>query len=252
MSARVFTFRGRGITTHTDAPALPASPPEPPKPPRSAASAASSDETPRPGHRPILPPWLRQRDELRSALRWALLHVAHLSAFHAVRLPKYGARLLVYSPRGAFRALGSGARWLFDADGLTVQRHAITSLAGSVMGHERSGHVSQYRSLSKEHGHRVRGRLIVVALAGVFGLPALASLGPRVPALAVLLAVGLLGWHGRRKDRPIVDSGCLRSCGCRCPSTLCGTRRSSRMQARMSATRRPLIARRAGSHDFSF
>jgi S-DNA-T family DNA segregation ATPase FtsK/SpoIIIE len=198
VSARVFTFRGRGITTHTDAPVVP---PEPPKP--------------RPSHRPVLPPWLRQRDELASALRWAVLHAAHLGAFHAVRLPKYGARLLVYSPRGAYRGIASGARWLVDADGLTVQRHAITSLAGSVMGHERSGHVSQYRSLAKEHAHRVRGRCLLLIAAVVFGLPALASLGPRIPALAVVVAVGLCGWHGRRKDRPIVDQGTIEAPGAR-------------------------------------
>jgi DNA segregation ATPase FtsK/SpoIIIE, S-DNA-T family len=196
VSARLLAFRTRGITTHVDAPP----PAEPPKP--------------RPAHRPILPPWLRHRAELRSAATWAIAHIAHLCAFHAVRLPKYGARLAIYSPRGAWRAVGSGARWLFDADGLTVQRHAITSLAGSVMGHERSGHVSQYRSLSKEHAHRVRGRLLVVVAAAVMGLPALARY-PRIPAVAVAIAVGLLGWHGRRKDRPIVDSGVIEAPGVR-------------------------------------
>lgn len=193
MASRLLTFRGRAITTHTDSPA-PTAPPEPPKP--------------RPSHRPVLPPWLRQRDELRNAAHWAVGHIAHLGAFHAVRLPKYGGRLLVYSPRGAYRAFASGTRWLFDADGLTVQRHAITSLAGSVMGHERSGHVAQYRSLAKEHGHRVRTRLLLVVALLVFGLPALASY-PRIPLLAVALGIGLLGWHGRRKDRPIVDSGVI-------------------------------------------
>lgn len=193
MSARLLTFRPRPVI-HTD------TPPEP---------------KPRPAHRPILPPWLRHRAELRSAATWAIAHIAHLVAFHAVRLPKYGARLAIYSPRGAWRAVGSGARWLVDADGLTVQRHAITSLAGSVMGHERSGHVAQYRSLSKEHGQRVRGRLLLTVVAVAFGLRMLVSLGPRIPLLAVAIAVGLLGWHGRRKDRPIVDQGVIDAPGAR-------------------------------------
>jgi S-DNA-T family DNA segregation ATPase FtsK/SpoIIIE len=194
MSARLLTFRGRGITTHTDTPAEP---------------------KPRPAHPPILPPWLRNRAEFRSTAKWNVLHVLHLCGWHAVRCPKIAGRLLIYSPRGAWRAVGSGARWLFDADGLTVQRHAITSLAGSVMGHERSGHVSQYRSLSKEHAHRVRGRLLVVVAAAFMGLPALAKLGPRIPALAVAIAVGLLGWHGRRKDRPIFDQAVIDAPGAR-------------------------------------
>jgi len=196
VAARLLTFRGRrGITTHTDAPA-PTPPPEPPKP--------------RPSHRrPILPPWLRHVSELRKTLRWAVLHVAYLAAFHAVRLPLSALRLLIYSPRGAWRAFASGVRWLADADGLTVQRHAITSLAGSVMGHERSGHVAQYRSLSKEHAHRVRSHFLILVAAVAFGLPALASLGPRIPTLAVVLAVGVAGWHGRRKDRPIFDQAVI-------------------------------------------
>lgn len=197
MASRLLTFRGRGITTHTD---TPTAPPEPPKP--------------RPRLRPILPLWLRDRSQLRSTSEWAVRHLAHLGALHAVRLPLYGGRLLVYSPRGAYRAFASGANWLFDGDGLTVQRHAIMSLAGSVMGHERSGHVAQYRSLSKEHAKRVRGRLFVVALAVFFGLPALASY-PHIPLLAVALGIGLLGWHGRRKDRPIVDSGVIEAPGVR-------------------------------------
>ena len=195
----MFTFRDRGITTHTDAP-VPTPPPEPFKP--------------RPSLRPILPPWLRQRDELRNAVRWAVLHVAHRGAFHAVRLPKYGGRLLIYSPRGAWRAFASGIRWLFGSDGLVVQRHAITSLAATALGHERTAHTHLYRSLSKEHAHRVRTRLFVVAIAAIFGLPALASY-PRLPLLGLLVGIGLLGWHGRRKDRPIVDSGVIEAPGVR-------------------------------------
>src|SRR5206468_3972313 len=110
----------------------------------------------RPTHRPILPSWVRNREERRSAIRWAATHTAHTAAFHAVRSPKYASRLVVAAPRGAWRVLSSGSRWLVDTDGLTVQRHAITTLAGAALGHERSQHTHLYRSLAREHGHRVR------------------------------------------------------------------------------------------------
>ena len=193
MASRLLLFRGRGVTTHVDAPA----PAEAPKP--------------RPAHPPILPPWLRHREELRSTLTWAVLHVLHLCGFHAVRAPKYAGRLLVYSPLGAWQAVATGARWLFDADGLVVQRHAIGSLAATTLGHERSQHTHLYRSLSKEHAHRVRNRMIVAVLAAFFVPSMLNALNPRIPGLALVVAIGLLGWYGRRKDKPLVDHAVMSS-----------------------------------------
>jgi S-DNA-T family DNA segregation ATPase FtsK/SpoIIIE len=101
--------------------------------------------------------------------------------------------------------LYSGSRWLVDADGLTVQRHAITSLAAASLGHERSQHTHLYRSLAKEHAHRVRSRLMALCVAGIFVLALLPRLASVMPLL-LALTVGLLGWHGRREDQPIVDN----------------------------------------------
>jgi DNA segregation ATPase FtsK/SpoIIIE, S-DNA-T family len=159
----------------------------------------------RPTHRPILPSWVRNAEERRSAVKWAATHTAHRTAFHAVRVPKYAGRLVVSAPRGAWRVLSSGSRWLMDADGLVVQRHAITTLASSALGHERSQHTHLYRSLAKEHAHRVKGRLLTVAGVGFLALALLPRLLGVMPLL-VLLGVGLLGWHGRSKDQPIVDN----------------------------------------------
>jgi S-DNA-T family DNA segregation ATPase FtsK/SpoIIIE len=92
-----------------------------------------------------------------------------------------------------------------DADGLTVQRHAITTLASAALGHERSQHTHLYRSLAKEHAHRVKTRLLAVFVAGLFAMALLPRLLSVMPLL-LALAVGLLGWHGRRKDQPIVDN----------------------------------------------
>src|SRR5713101_2565826 len=91
-------------------------------------------------HRPIVPAWVLDSAQRRSALKWAATHSAHSVAFHGLRLPRYAGRLVAYSPRGAWRATSSALRWAFDADGLVVQRHAIASLATTVLGHERSQH----------------------------------------------------------------------------------------------------------------
>jgi S-DNA-T family DNA segregation ATPase FtsK/SpoIIIE len=101
--------------------------------------------------------------------------------------------------------LSSGSRWLLDTDGLIVQRHAITTLASAALGHERSQHTHLYRSVAREHAHRVRTRLMAVAVVGVFVLAFLPRLAGVMPLLLVL-AVGLLGWHGRREDQPLVDN----------------------------------------------
>src|SRR5437660_6583089 len=163
---------------------------------------------PRPTHRPILPAWVLNPEQRRSALRWAAAHSAHSAAFHGVRAPKYAGRLVVAAPRGAWRALSSGSRWLTDADGLTVQRHAIASLAAASMGHERSQHTQTYRNLAKEHAHRVRTRLMVLAAGGILVLGLLPRLLPATPLL-IAFVVGLLGWHGRRKDRPLIDAAVM-------------------------------------------
>ena len=223
MAARLFLFRGRSESAKVDAPspAGPADAPAPVDAPDAASltvAAAALEPHPveapklRPAHRPILPAWLRDRSELRSTSQWAVRHVLHLCAFHAVRLPLVGGRLVLYSPRGAWRAFGTGARWLFDADGLVVQRHAITSLAAASLGHERTSHTHLYRSLSKEHAHRVRDRLLIVVVAAAFGLPLLARVNP-LPIFPVVLVVGLAGWYGRPKDRPLIDPAVITAPG---------------------------------------
>src|SRR2546426_1323181 len=119
----------------------------------------------RPTPRPILPAWAHDRSQARDAAKWAAKHSAHTAAFHGIRAPKYAARFGVYAPRGAWRASVSAVRWLLDVDGLQVQRHTIASLASAALGPERSSHTNTYRSLAKEHAHRVKTRLFLVGAA---------------------------------------------------------------------------------------
>ena len=185
--------------------------PDPPGPAVGAAPAVLDTELPkpRPVHRPILPTWVRDRSQRRSAISWAATHSAHTAAFHAVRLPRYGLRLVASSPRGAWRVASSAARWAFDADGLAVQRHAMASLASSTFGHERSQHAHLYRSLAKEHGRRVMARLIGALVALVFAASFIPAGLRAEPLLVGGLIVGGLGFAGRRRDRPLLDATVL-------------------------------------------
>src|SRR5207245_395942 len=101
--------------------------------PADASPAARGEPKARPTHRPVLPSWLLHRDEFASTLKWAVGHAAHASAFHGVRAPKYAGRLVICSPRGAWRAASTTLRYVFDLDGLQVARHAAGGVAAGVL-----------------------------------------------------------------------------------------------------------------------
>src|SRR2546430_7796115 len=48
--------------------------------------------------RPILASWLRSWTEFLGVIKWAAVHLGHILAFHAVRSPIYGGRLLLRAP----------------------------------------------------------------------------------------------------------------------------------------------------------
>src|SRR4051812_34317758 len=49
---------------------------------------------------PIIPVWLRSRDDAIAVVRWHVRYQAHVAGFHAFRVPYYYARLVLQSPRG--------------------------------------------------------------------------------------------------------------------------------------------------------
>lgn len=148
--------------------------------------------------RPVLPGWLRSRDELRAALRWAVGYAGHSSAYHALRVPKYTARLVFRAPRGAGRVLLGCFRWVLDLEGEPVRQATV-----------HQADPEAYLKLSRQRDRRVRWRGIVAAgVAGVVALGAVAvALAPvwvRLPVLVGL--VGMLGVVGRPADRPLWDT----------------------------------------------
>ncbi|MGH3814269.1 MAG: hypothetical protein ACRDUV_17765, partial [Pseudonocardiaceae bacterium] len=65
-----------------------------------ASETTPLPRTERPRRR-VLPVWVRDREAVQAAVRWAVGYYAHCTAFHLVRLPLYWCRLAARAPVGA-------------------------------------------------------------------------------------------------------------------------------------------------------
>lgn len=148
--------------------------------------------------RPVLPAWLRSRDQLRDVARWAAGYAAHACAYHLVRVPKYAARLVGRAPVGVWRVLSGCLRWVFDLEGEPVRQATV-----------RRENAEEYLKLAKLRDRRVRWRGIVAtaSLAALVTASVIVALSPewvRWASLATLTAV--FGIAGRPADRPLLDT----------------------------------------------
>ncbi|TDC76445.1 DUF3631 domain-containing protein [Actinomadura sp. 7K507] len=148
--------------------------------------------------RPIIAPWLRDRDEARATVRWAVGYAGHVTGYHTARIPLYSLRLALRSPRGLYRVTAGAWRWTFDLDARPLRTHAI----------DRRNDES-YLKLMSERNDRVRARMFVTGAGVVGGGLAAASVAAAggVTQTAVLAAlVFLLGWIGTPTDRSVLDT----------------------------------------------
>lgn len=130
--------------------------------------------------RPIVPAYLRNRDEARQLAGWLAKFGAHVTAYHLTRAPLYAWRLLVRSPLGLLVAVGALFRWVFDAEGAPLRVGAVSR-----------GDASEYLTLTRERNRRVRQR----------GITAAAGL------LAVVVALVFLSWWGGDSTTEVVGAG---------------------------------------------
>src|SRR5450755_2989305 len=126
-------------------PLRPAPPDRAPAPEIIRADVTSHPWTQAPARRPVLPPWLRHRDQRASAAKWAAVHVAHTSAYHAVRVPHYSLRTALHSPRGLGRVLFHAWHWVFDREAHPLRVAAV-----------QAGDASGYAALARIRNQRVR------------------------------------------------------------------------------------------------
>ena len=150
--------------------------------------------------RPVLPGWLRSRDAFWSAVVWAAGRVAHLVAFHGLRLPLYWLRLCLRAPIGTGRALAVWFRWVSDSDG-----RAVRSNLASGPGID----PAVFYRITEQRRQMLTGRLIVSIAAGTFLLTGMWSFITYTTdwgfALGVAAVLALLGLVGRSADRPVTS-----------------------------------------------
>ncbi|MEU7176529.1 cell division protein FtsK [Micromonospora tulbaghiae] len=148
--------------------------------------------------RPILADWARSWRALRAAARHQVKDAGYVTAYHAVRLPKYAAKTAVYAPLGLFRGFGRALHWASAEEGNWHLRQAAAS----------RGDADTWMKLDARRQRQTVWRWWVLATgagATVLGGVVLA-LGPAWWRYAALLVVvPLLATLGRPADKPLTD-----------------------------------------------
>ncbi|MGI5225725.1 cell division protein FtsK [Actinoallomurus sp. CA-142502] len=166
--------------------------PSGPEPGKLAAGLASRTAQ----RRPIVAPWLRDRAEFKDMARWTAGHIGHTIGYHSARLPLYGARLAVRSPRGAVRLITKASRWASDAEAMPLRLQAVAK-----------NDPETYMKLMRMRDARVVYRRIVFG-GGIVATLVTALVLLALPGLAQLLTASVvvtaLGWYGSPADKPLL------------------------------------------------
>ncbi|MCP2340465.1 FtsK/SpoIIIE domain-containing protein [Actinomadura rupiterrae] len=147
--------------------------------------------------RPIIAPWVRDRDEATATVRWALGYAGHVAGYHAARVPLYGVRLTLRSPRGLARVVRGTWRWTFDAEGMPLRTYAVDR-----------NDIDAYLKLVHERNDRVRWRRLMAlagAASGGLGVAAVSAAGGVTQATVFTALVLFLGWIGTPEDKRVLD-----------------------------------------------
>lgn len=146
--------------------------------------------------KPIVPAWVLDSAQRKAAASWSLRWLAHGSAFHLVRVPKYATRACLYTPRGLARAAVAWFRWVFDWDAHALRMDLI-----------QKREAKQYHVAARHRDDRLKNRALgslALAATGVLGTFIGTALYAPTPYL-LLTAVGLvLVWHGRPVGKPFL------------------------------------------------
>lgn len=156
--------------------------------PRPAGATAWTPLT----RRPVIAPWLLDPQERRARWTFWTGYAWHAVRFHAVRLPLYLGRVLLASPRGAFRSIAGVGRWVSGAELAAEARAAGADPAAKARFYEMQAQRRATHSF-----------LLLLGLAALVALGWLA--GPLRWPLVVAALVGL-GLLGRREEAPIVST----------------------------------------------
>lgn len=147
----------------------------------------------RPERRPVVAPWLLERDQRAQAARHVTGHAWHVTRYHGARVPLYSARAAALAPRGAARALAVAGSWALDLEQAPLRARA-----------RQVGDTAAFRTLRQDRGKRARN----AALSGSAGVLVLVvgylAAPPWLLWLVAVVAVLALGKLGATADRPLV------------------------------------------------
>ncbi|MFF1681576.1 FtsK/SpoIIIE domain-containing protein [Streptomyces sp. NPDC058256] len=153
----------------------------------------------------VIPAWMKSRAEFKEALGWLAGHAWHTIAFHAVRVPfLYVPKLIWRSPRGLANTLTRVGRWSVDAEGEPLRQAEARRENSEV-----------YLKLSRQRDRRVRLRMILTVLGGLFalttGLYLVFGAELRTQVIAAAVAVLFLGWRGTPADAPLATRAVIKT-----------------------------------------
>ncbi|NIL59489.1 cell division protein FtsK [Salinispora arenicola] len=148
--------------------------------------------------RPILADWARSWRGFRAAVRHQSKDAGYVTAYHAVRLPKYGVKTTVYAPLGLFRGVGRALHWASAEEGNWHLRQAAAT----------RGDADTWMKLDARRQRQTVWRWWV--LAGAAGAMVAGGIVLAVgPAwwrwVALVAVVPLLATLGRPADKPLTD-----------------------------------------------
>jgi S-DNA-T family DNA segregation ATPase FtsK/SpoIIIE len=150
--------------------------------------------------KPIVPPWMNSRGNILASVRYMLRQARYVTAYHAVRSPKYAAKMAIYAPLGAVRTAGRLGSWAM------AERHNF-DLRQAAADHNDA---DTWMKLDARRQRQARWRwtlvltLLVVVVVAVCVLT-FAPIPDLYRWLTVALAVPLLARAGRPADKPITD-----------------------------------------------
>ena len=148
--------------------------------------------------RPLVPDWLADPVQRRSAARWWVRAKTHAATYHGLRVPLYYGRLSAAAPRGAGRVVAGATRWALDLETAEMVRGARGEPKAAL------GLV-----VRRDQHQAVRGTIVLVA-ALVLAVLMFVAVRTGLWWLLVLAGLPLLGVVGRQRDKPIVTAAVVK------------------------------------------
>lgn len=146
--------------------------------------------------KPVMPGWLWDAEQRRHAARYCWQCSTHWVAWHSVRAPWYGVRVVIFSVRGIGISTFRLYEYLTDRQSVALQQAVIAK-----------GDDIAYRGLRKSRAKTVKHRRRLVVVGGLVTFIAALIVYAAwnwVTLLVVCSVLGVLAKVGQPRDKPIV------------------------------------------------